>query len=124
MPKRNYPAINYQGITLSSRYDDLEELSEMIHFCEAGKIAGLNPYLKSLNYNSKSGYCHFETVLPMQKNDPIFHAIRIIASKTLSAYSLCGEFYDDETEILEFPNENLPPLTWDNVNGDFSETLN
>ena len=84
----------YQGVVLSSYWDDLRDYKEMVRFCEIGSLSGVNSYIKSLHID-KEGVCHIETILPLTVlvDDPVFCAIQAIALKTLSTYKLRGMLY-------------------------------
>ncbi len=68
----NNGEIEIHGVRIVSRYNEIDELKEMIAFCEIAERFHLSRYIKRIFYDSKVSVCAFECYVPMQIGDPIY----------------------------------------------------
>mgnify|MGYP001595812520 CR=1 FL=1 len=59
-PQLNIGTLVAFGIKLTTRYDKVDEMCEMLHFAQMAALAGAATFVHSVFYDSKADICSFE----------------------------------------------------------------
>lgn len=85
------------GIELTSRYEKLYELKEMIAFAEIAYDTGVAKYIKEVFYDTKACVASFTFHCgEINCHDPIYDRVLFAASHSLSQFELDGCVYNDD----------------------------
>ncbi len=81
-------------VNIWSRYDEDNELAEMLWFCKYLARAGLTSYIDELFYDSKNSLCSIN-LIPLEEEDISdfyneIEAIRVLAQLTIQQFELKG----------------------------------
>jgi hypothetical protein len=78
------------GMAISSRYDQADELVELIAFARLVAEKKVTPYVKQAWYNSKASLCTIELDSSVQERDAVADAILEAATETLTQFDWFG----------------------------------
>lgn len=77
-------------VNIWSRYDDDNELGQMLWFCKYLNRTGLTAYIDELFYDSKANLCFIKLVDPDSEANYELEAIRVIAQLTIEQFEFQG----------------------------------
>jgi hypothetical protein len=78
------------GMVISSRYDQADEMVELIAFARLVAEKKVTPYVKQACYNSKASLCTIELDSSVHEEDAVADAILEAATETLTQFDWFG----------------------------------
>ena len=78
------------GINISSRYDKVHEIIELLQFCMKAAAANLHEYIESIDYDSNACLCIFQFKPTIYLGCEEEKALKVIALKTISQFDWFG----------------------------------